>query len=71
MTRSGGDDDEAVELPIDGVLDLHTFAPSDVKDLVAGYIDECAERGIFEVRLIHGVAFGCEVVVDRAPRRSS
>jgi hypothetical protein len=45
-------DEELVEIPINGTLDLHTFAPRDVKDLVPVYLDECLERGITEVRII-------------------
>ncbi len=52
--------DEAVELPIDGVLDLHTFAPRDVKELVADYLVECATRGIEDVRVIHGKGTGTQ-----------
>ena len=51
-------DDEVVELPIDGVLDLHTFAPPDVAPVVSDYLDACAERGIHEVRIIHGKGTG-------------
>jgi DNA-nicking Smr family endonuclease len=51
-------DDEPVQLPIDGVLDLHTFAPHEVKGLVADYLDECAARGLDEVRVIHGKGTG-------------
>jgi DNA-nicking Smr family endonuclease len=50
--------DQPVGQPIDGTLDLHTFDPKDVKDLVAGYLDECRKRGIFEVRIIHGKGVG-------------
>ena len=52
------EDDEAVEIPIDGVLDLHTFSPKDVKDLVPEYIGECLSRGITEIRIIHGKGTG-------------
>ena len=45
-------------MPVDGTLDLHTFEPKDVKDLVETYIDECLERGITEVRIIHGKGTG-------------
>ena len=50
--------DEPLELPIDGVLDLHTFNPRQVKDLVLDYLAVCQERGIFEVRIIHGKGIG-------------
>ena len=47
-----------VELPIDGVLDLHTFRPSDVKGVVTDYLAECQVRGILQVRVIHGKGIG-------------
>ncbi|MCZ7679479.1 MAG: Smr/MutS family protein [Sandaracinaceae bacterium] len=52
------DDDDAVPLAIDGVLDLHTFRPSDVPDLVPTWLDECKAHGLFEVRIIHGKGRG-------------
>ena len=51
-------DDDPIELPIDGVLDLHTFRPKDVKPVVLAYLDLCRERGIREVRIIHGKGIG-------------
>lgn len=51
-------DPEPIELPIDGTLDLHTFRPRDVKSLIADYLAACQERGILQVRIIHGKGTG-------------
>lgn len=60
------------ELPIDGTLDLHTFKPGDVKELVPAYLESCRERGILEVRIIHGKGTGAlkrtvHAILDRTP----
>ena len=67
---------EAAELPIDGTLDLHTFRPGEVKELVPEYLSACLERGIFEVRVVHGKGTGTlkravEAVLGRDPRVES
>jgi DNA-nicking Smr family endonuclease len=54
------DDLEPVVLPIEGVLDLHTVRPSEVKDIIPDYLAECRKRGILEVRLIHGKGMGVQ-----------
>jgi DNA-nicking Smr family endonuclease len=49
---------EPVGIPINGILDLHTFDPGDLKDLLPDYLDECRKKGILEVRVIHGKGTG-------------
>ena len=67
---------EVVEMPIDGTLDLHTFSPKDVKELVPDYLKECRDRGILEVRIIHGKGKGTlrrtvHSILDRTPEVES
>jgi len=50
--------DDPLPLPIDGVLDLHTFRPRDVKEVVTEYLAACREKGILEVRIVHGRGIG-------------
>ena len=50
--------DEPLELKIDGVLDLHTFRPQEVKDLVPEYLRACQKKSILQVRIIHGKGTG-------------
>jgi DNA-nicking Smr family endonuclease len=47
---------QAIE--IDGVLDLHSFRPAEVADVVEEYLRVCHERGVLEVRVIHGRGIG-------------
>jgi len=51
-------DEESIQQPIDGVLDLHTFRPNEVKELVLDYLEECRSRGVLDVRIIHGRGIG-------------
>lgn len=60
--------DEAgpVQIPIEDVLDLHAFAPRDVRSVVEEYLQEAAARGFREVRLIHGRGIGVQRQAVRA-----
>ncbi len=50
--------DEPIEQPINGELDLHTFRPSDLGELIPDYIDACLAKDIRRLRIIHGKGIG-------------
>lgn len=52
------DGEDALTVPIDGTLDLHTFSPREVRDVVKEYLHACRARGILEVRVVHGKGIG-------------
>ena len=52
------DEIEPVQMPMDGTLDLHTFHPREIKDLVPEYLQACRERGILSLRIVHGKGDG-------------
>ena len=47
-------------VPIEEALDLHTFEPRDIKSVVEEYVNAAWERGLREVRLIHGRGKGVQ-----------
>ncbi len=49
---------EPVNLPITGELDLHTFRPAEVVNLLDDYFAECRRRGLLQVRVVHGKGTG-------------
>ena len=49
---------DPIKIPIEDTLDLHTFRPEDLPNLLVDYFTECLEAGIFSVRIIHGKGKG-------------
>jgi DNA-nicking Smr family endonuclease len=65
-------EDEPVEIPITGFLDLHTFAPRDVKTAVEAYLEEAQRLGLTALRIIHGRGIGVQretvrKILERTP----
>jgi DNA-nicking Smr family endonuclease len=46
------------EIPINGILDLHTFRPSELGSLIPEYIEACRRSDIYSLRIIHGKGTG-------------
>ena len=64
---------EPVPLEINGELDLHTFSPRDIGDLIPTWFDECRKVGLLDVRVIHGKGTGAlrkgvHALLDRLPQ---
>jgi DNA-nicking Smr family endonuclease len=54
------EESEPLNVPIEDSLDLHAFAPRDVRPVVDEYLKEARVRGFREVRLIHGRGIGVQ-----------
>lgn len=65
-TIDGEDHDEndyfpdPIEMPIESEIDLHTFSPKDIRDVVREYCREAGEKGFEEVRIVHGKGKGVQ-----------
>jgi DNA-nicking Smr family endonuclease len=49
-----------MHIPIEDSLDLHAFNPRDIKSVVDEYVSAAYDRGLREVRLIHGRGRGIQ-----------
>jgi dsDNA-specific endonuclease/ATPase MutS2 len=54
------EEDEIIQYPIEGSIDLHTFRPNEVKDLLNDYLEAACDKGLDEVRIIHGKGIGVQ-----------
>ncbi len=71
MTRVGDERDDADDdaprdedaphtLPIEDWIDLHSFRPRDVPDVVRDYLDAAIAAGFRDVRIVHGRGIGVQ-----------
>lgn len=63
---------EPLHLQITDVLDLHTFLPREIPDLLEDYFSECVRKNILSVRIIHGKGQGVlkkrvKILLERHP----
>jgi DNA-nicking Smr family endonuclease len=64
-------EEDIIELPVDGILDLHAFKPEDAASALGEYLRVCAEKGIHEVKVIHGKGKGIlRLTVHKALERN-
>jgi dsDNA-specific endonuclease/ATPase MutS2 len=56
--ESHRDPEETIVVPIEDTLDLHTFRPAEVKDLLHDYLEAALQKGFGEVVIIHGKGSG-------------
>jgi dsDNA-specific endonuclease/ATPase MutS2 len=52
--------EEPVEVPIGDTLDLHSFRPAEVADVVREYLDLAHAKGLRHLRIIHGRGVGVQ-----------
>ncbi|MGE3465853.1 MAG: Smr/MutS family protein [Pyrinomonadaceae bacterium] len=56
---------DPVEIEITDSLDLHSFAPSEIRAVVEAYLPEAHKRGFSVVRIIHGKGVGVQREIVR------
>jgi len=53
-------DEEAIRVPLEDSLDLHTFRAQEIPEVVKEYVWACQTAGLEEVRIIHGRGIGVQ-----------
>jgi len=51
-------DEDVVRLPIEGELDLHAFGHEDIVSVVQEFVEACRQKGVLELRIVHGRGTG-------------
>jgi dsDNA-specific endonuclease/ATPase MutS2 len=72
-TAGPSDPGDPIELPITDAIDLHSFRPAEVADVVREYLDAAYAKGLRDLRIVHGRGIGVQrrtvrVVLERDPR---
>ncbi|MEE8400511.1 MAG: Smr/MutS family protein [Desulfobacterales bacterium] len=67
---------DPVRVPIEDVIDLHTFNPKEIPDLLEQYFIACIDADILALRVIHGKGTGAlkkrvRAVLEKSPLVSS
>lgn len=67
------EDDAPVVVPITDVIDLHSFRPQEVAEVVRDYLDAAYEKGLRQLRIVHGRGTGVQrqtvrTLLGRDPR---
>ena len=57
--------DDPIEFPIDGTLDLHQFSPAETREIVQEYIRVCLKKDITALRIVHGKGIGVQREIVR------
>ena len=67
MTTAGEDNPfpDTVDIEITDSLDLHSFAPQDIRAVVEAYMAEAHKKGFSIVRIIHGKGVGVQREIVR------
>jgi dsDNA-specific endonuclease/ATPase MutS2 len=61
MSRQGVRiDDGTIVVPITDTLDLHSFRPEEIRDIVVEYLSAAQREGFQQVRVIHGRGIGAQ-----------
>ena len=60
MTNLENDPETRIEVEITDTLDLHSFRPNEIGDVVRSYLDAACAKGFETVRIIHGKGIGAQ-----------
>ena len=60
MSEEFDEPPDVIEVPITDVIDLHTFLPREIADVVRDYLDAAFDKGLRDLRIIHGRGIGVQ-----------